>query len=386
MGASHRNDKTIKVLGIETLLKKKKDQKSGKIISLHSGVDFVRLVQPIKELNNVEGFKTDVIWEYPLDLSRLDWWEDKIKLYDIIYFTYLDNPLFYSTLKMMSMKHGARCVVDLDDNIWGVSKSHYLYEQYRYELDPVGKPRMSKDLYNRTVILKDSDYVTVTNTYLKNKLREVTNKSFEGIEVLPNCIDLKVYDYKKLKPKTSKEFVIAYAGGASHWDDLHNNMFMKAMDTILKKYPNVVFRTTGYYPDLKAVWGKRYQHRLQRSNFMTWVNEVWPEMVGDSDIVIAPLYINQYSRAKSYIKFLEYSAGKRTGVYQKIDCYNEVVKDGENGFLADGTDEWIEKLSILIEDKEKRENMAQKAYEDIKNYQMKNYIDKYASFFRRIVI
>ena len=38
----------------------------------------------------------------------------------------------------------------------------------------------------------------------------------------------------------------------------------------------------------------------------------------------------------------------------------EVVQDGVNGFLANSAAEWIEKLSLLIEDRDLREAMGQR--------------------------
>jgi glycosyltransferase involved in cell wall biosynthesis len=385
MGTPFKNDKKIKVLGIETLLKRKKNPLTGEVVNLHSGVDYVRLVQPIKELGKIEGFKTEVITDYPLEADKLDWWEDKIKCYDVIFITYLDNPLFYSALKIICNKYGVKCVIDLDDNIWAVSKHHYLYEQYKMEYDPMGRPKFSDGLYKRTMILRDADYITVTNQFLKYRANEFTKKSFDKIEVLPNYIDLSIYDYKKLKPKITKEFVIGYAGGASHWADLHEPKLIQAITAVLRKYPDVIFRTTAFYPELKARWGQRYQFILQRTDFLSWVNEVWIDIVGDSDIVIAPLEHTSYSRAKSYIKFLEYSAGKRTGVYEMIDPYSELIKDGENGFLAHTLDEWVKKLSILIEDEEKRKNMAENAYKTTQKHQIKDGVRGYIDFFEKIV-
>lgn len=378
-------EKMIKVLGIETLIKKRKNPLTGENVCSHSAVDFARLVQPINELGKVEGFETEVIYEYPLDLKHLEWWEDKIKDKDIIFLTYLDNPLFYSALKTICNKHGVKCVIDVDDHIWAVDKHHYLYEQYKLEYDETGRPKFSEGLYKRTVILGDADYVTTTNSYLKYRVAEFTKRSHNSIAVLPNYIDLSLYDCKKIKPKETKEFVIGYAGGASHWVDLHNLPFAQAMTTIMKKYPQVVFRTTGFYPELRSVWGKRYQFRLQRLDVYKWINEVWTDIVGDSDLLIAPLAYTPYARGKSYIKYLEYSAGKKTGVYQNIDPYQTVVKDGENGFLANGYEEWVKKISELIENPNKRKEMEKQAYKTVKEHQIKDGVGNYADFFKRIL-
>jgi glycosyltransferase involved in cell wall biosynthesis len=42
-------------------------------------------------------------------------------------------------------------------------------------------------------------------------------------------------------------------------------------------------------------------------------------------------------------------------VASAIGMNNEIIRDGVNGFLASTEDEWVEKLSILIEDKALRD-------------------------------
>ena len=43
----------------------------------------------------------------------------------------------------------------------------------------------------------------------------------------------------------------------------------------------------------------------------------------------------------------------------------EIIKDGENGYLATGNEEWVKKLSMLIEDESLRKKFIQSGRETI---------------------
>nr|HMN63321.1 glycosyltransferase [Anaerolinea sp.] len=66
------------------------------------------------------------------------------------------------------------------------------------------------------------------------------------------------------------------------------------------------------------------------------------------DIFIAPLSQNEFNRAKSPLKYLEYSSLGVSGVYSKIDPYEGVIQDGKNGLLAAAPQDWFEKIEALV--------------------------------------
>lgn len=374
----------MKILALETLFKKNKNAKTGEVTTTHSGVDYARVVNPMTALGKEKGFETTIMWDYPMEVKDLNKWDDLVKDYDTVYTSYIDNSLLYVAIRLSCKKHGKKFVIDLDDNIWAVSKSHPDYENYKMEYDPLGKPRYAEALFKRTVILGDADYVTCTNQRLKNAIVSYAKQKHENIHVFPNYIDLSGYDYKKIKPKESKEIVISYTGGGSHMADITNPEFTGAIQEILKKYDNTVFVTNGFYmPALKDIFQNRYRYRPGYADVTKYIDILWPEASAEANVVVAPLEHTSYSRCKSYIKFLEMGAAKLPGVYEKIEPYTEIV-DGENGLLASGNQEWIEKLSLLIESEELRRSMGEKAYETTYKHQIQDNLQGYKDFFSKI--
>ncbi len=84
------------------------------------------------------------------------------------------------------------------------------------------------------------------------------------------------------------------------------------------------------------------------------------------DLAIAPLQDNLFNRAKSHIKFLEYSALGFPGVYSRLEPYAQVVEDGENGLLAGSLVEWEAQLTALIEDSSLRARLGTAAQETVR--------------------
>jgi glycosyltransferase involved in cell wall biosynthesis len=55
-------------------------------------------------------------------------------------------------------------------------------------------------------------------------------------------------------------------------------------------------------------------------------------------------------------------------VASAIDSYERAIGDGESGFLAATTDEWLKKLCALIEDAKLRETIAANARHTVNDY------------------
>ena len=54
-------------------------------------------------------------------------------------------------------------------------------------------------------------------------------------------------------------------------------------------------------------------------------------------------------------------------IMSPVGVNSEIIKDGENGFLAGTTEEWVEKLSILIDSAELRNKFAINGRKEVEN-------------------
>lgn len=99
----------------------------------------------------------------------------------------------------------------------------------------------------------------------------------------------------------------------------------------------------------------------QRWNGDTEVTDLQRMQVG-----LVPLPDVPWNRYKFIMKTVQYMALGIVPVGTPMASNLEVIKHGENGFLASSDDEWIEYLSTLVQDEALRHRMSKRAAEEAK--------------------
>ena len=89
-----------------------------------------------------------------------------------------------------------------------------------------------------------------------------------------------------------------------------------------------------------------------------WNKEDEIKELSSFDIGIMPLPNDEWSSGKCGLKGLQYMALSIPTVMSPVGVNNEIIKDGENGVLADTKEEWVERISLLIDSRELREKMG----------------------------
>lgn len=339
-----------------------------------SAVDFARVIQPMKELNKQKGFKVHL---YDINKDAKMVWDEVAEKNDAVFFNYMSMPWEFAKMGTMMRKHNKLMVLDLDDSLWHIMEDNPAYNAI------MGNPDYLK---NFTAICNEVDYITTTNKHLRNLIAHNTSKPINKIKVLPNYIDLDNLYTHRTKFKDDYEIKLVHFGSTTHFIDLQTEQFEQGVDRIMKEYPNVVFRTIGaLIPKYKYKWGRRYENSFGHQDVYKWIETRFPQFMDEADIFVTPLQDNKYTRCKSAIKFLEASSAKIPGVWQGMRQYESVV-DGENGLLAYSADDWYENIKILIDNKELRREMGEKAFKTVeKDWQMQKNIEKYMSFFTNIL-
>ncbi len=339
-----------------------------------AGVDLVRIIQPMTYLGKEEGFKVH-LWnfnDYPADMN----WERVAQEHDILYFNYLSNPWGFAMMGMLARKYKRKMIMDVDDDLWNILKDNSVYDAYK-----VG----SEAIKVFTSISNEVDYITTTNNYLKNLIINNTSKTYDKVKVFPNYIDLNLYKYKP-EPRDEYTVWVTHFGSTSHFGDLLDTDFVEGVHKIMREYPNFRFRTIGsFLPQFADRWGRRYENKFGSVDIYKWVSTKFPIFMEDTDIILAPLRMNTYNLCKSGIKFLEASSAKKVGCYQNIRQYQELVKNGVNGFLCDNKESWYRSIKYLIEYPLERKIMGEEAYKTTQKYQIKDHISNYAEFFQQIL-
>lgn len=205
-----------------------------------------------------------------------------------------------------------------------------------------------------------ADIVTVTTPYLGKIMRKYRPKG--TIAVLPNLIDMS--RWKPMKKNRSKYIRIGWSGGAAHYQDIY--LIREAIWHILDKYPQVKFVFKG--AEFPSIFPGKYRKRVEWVHWHYDVN-TYPLDIRDMrvDIAICPVIDDPFNRSKSELKWLEFSAMKVPCVCSDT-TYGRAVAHGKTGMVANNTKQWIEYLSLLIENEQLRKEIADKAYTRVKNY------------------
>lgn len=360
--------KTIKIFAIG----------SHTFIDRMSGVDYIRILQPMKYLDGYSDGKVtfDITTFDPRKGITFDW-RDVFNEHDIIFFNYTTNDIGYAVMGLMAQKYGKKLVCDVDDALWFIKTDNPANEIFK---------KGSWGLEVVTAVLKDVHYVTCTNKYLRNIISHNTGKPTNKIKVFPNEIDLELYKYR-YPAKESYPIKIQWFGSSTHFIDIMSTEFVKGMDRIMKEFPNVTLNTTGaMVSKFNFMWGIRYKTSYGDPDLMKWIHNRYNELMKDTDIVVAVLGDDPYDKSRSDVKFLEYSAAKKPGVYSNTRPYQEVIKHGETGYLARYADDWYEYLKILIMDVEKRRSIGEAAFKYVQdNRTIQSKVKDYAEWFKSIM-
>ena len=74
-----------------------------------------------------------------------------------------------------------------------------------------------------------------------------------------------------------------------------------------------------------------------------------------------PLPDDEWANGKCGLKGLQYMALKIPTIMSPIGVNSQIISDGVNGMLASNVDEWVNKISQLIESSDLRNSIGEKA-------------------------
>ncbi len=170
---------------------------------------------------------------------------------------------------------------------------------------------------------------------------------------------------KRLRGRRGKReaVVIGYGSGtATH--DVDFAEAAGALEQILERFSQVELWIAGplELPPSLAQMAKR----VRRFPLTDW--REWFALLSQMDIALAPLERgNVFCRAKSEIKFVEAGALGLPTVASAIDPYRDAITDRVDGLLAADEAEWVNALTELIEQPERRQQIGERAREIVES-------------------
>jgi glycosyltransferase involved in cell wall biosynthesis len=244
------------------------------------------------------------------------------------------SPLEFSWIR----KKSAKILFDLDDAV-----------MYRSSSSP--RPHSFSRWLKFRWMVRGSDAVTVGNEFLKEEVLKVDRK--KKVFLIPTSIDTSLYPEKK-SVSESPEIILGWIGTKGNLKYLKK--LEPVFETIRQRLPQV---------RLKIVSNDFYDSPTLPVIKKPWKLEDENEDLISFDIGLMPLNDDLWSKGKCGLKIIQYLSVGVPVVCTPVGVNSDIIKNGENGFWATTRQEWVDRLSTLIQKPDLRHQMGLKGIETV---------------------
>ena len=220
--------------------------------------------------------------------------------------------------------------------------------------------------------LRSANNVLVSNNDTKDVIINEYNVISEKISVVPNGVDLSLFN--TIKQKNMKKIV--FTGAMYYHRGL--DILLQAIPQIIKKIPDSKFVLMGSGDELNKLKEIATKNHLKDNvEFTGWVdrNDI-QKNIADASIGIGPLRLTDVTAGALPIKVLEYMAVSLPIIAQKGTLPDDVLINKKNGYFIDGEDELAEKIITLLNDPKKIEEMGKNSLKMAQKFSWDNVVSQ----------
>jgi glycosyltransferase involved in cell wall biosynthesis len=217
-------------------------------------------------------------------------------------------------------------------------------------------------------ICRYSTSITVGNSYLA----EYARKHNENVYIVPTSIDTIRYQPKEKSVSKNGRVVIGWTGSST------SQYHLEAFEPILSE----LIQKRGEDVEIRVISNREPSFQVIPYTWRAWSPETEIKEIAEIDIGIMPTPDDDWARGKCALKALQYMSLGIPAICTDMGANRDVINQGENGFLAKTTEQWLNYFETLIDNKELRLILGNRARETIvKHYSM----EKCAELFAEVV-
>jgi len=202
--------------------------------------------------------------------------------------------------------------------------------------------------------LRNGTKILVSNRDTKKIIIDEYSVKSEKISIIPNGVDLSLFDVKTQKNPRK----IVFAGAMYYHRGL--DILLEAIPYVIKKIPDAKFVLLGSGAEMNKLKKIVSENKLKDSvEFKGWLKrEEIPKNISDASIGIGPLRLTDVTSRALPIKVLEYMAVSLPVIAQKGTLPEDVLENERNGYFIENANDLAEKIILLLNQPEKVKEMG----------------------------
>jgi glycosyltransferase involved in cell wall biosynthesis len=253
--------------------------------------------------------------------------------YDVVFMYREIFPVGPAIVEPMLAAAGPPIVFDFDDAIFlpNVSDANRHIAALKYP-GKVG------------AIIHRSAHVIAGNSYLA----DYAHRFNDAVTVIPTCVDTRRFVPRdRTGAAAADRAVIGWIGSPT------TAMYLAGLAGVLRRLAErrpFTLRVSGVE--------ERFSIPGVAVETVPWTLDSEVALFNGCDVGIYPLTDDEWSRGKCGFKAIQFMACGVPVVASAVGVNREIIDDGVNGFLAADDDEWVAKLTRLLDDAELRRTLA----------------------------
>lgn len=182
--------------------------------------------------------------------------------------------------------------------------------------------------------------VLAGNDYLAAEAKQYSTH----VVVAPTAVDVQRYGSEQ-----EKDAIISLVWIGSSSTRRYLDMLTPVLDTLGQRLPNL---------KLKVIADFEFQLDSLTVENIPWTEDAETTELASSHIGIAPMVNNAWTRGKCALKVIQYMAAGLPVVSDRCGANQDVITEGETGFLVVNEADWVEAIVGLVENPERAHQMG----------------------------